>query len=123
MSLKLKIFMICICLIFMLFIYKKVEKGNLQLKYSFAWYIIAIGLILASIFDFVLVPIRDFLGFETVSNMVFLIGFMIISMLVFTLNVKYSELQSKTTKLTQEIALLKKEVEKNENAKKTVKKV
>lgn len=119
MSLKLKLFMICICIIFMLFIYKKVEKGNLQLKYSLSWYAIAIGLIFVSIFDSILVPIRDFLGFETISNMVFLLGFMLLAMLVFTLNVKISELTAKNTKLTQELALLKKESTKNGKNKKT----
>lgn len=97
----------------MLFIYNKVTKGNLQLKYSFPWYIILVCLIIVTIFDSILYPIRDFFGFETVSNMIFVFGFMIISMLVFSLNLKTSELQNKNTKLTQELALLKKEVETN----------
>lgn len=123
MTLKLKLFMICACLIFMLFIYKKVEKGNLQLRYSFAWYLILFGLIFASIFDGILIPIRDFFGFETISNMVFLLGFMILAMLIFSLNVKISELQAKNTKLTQELALLKKESDSYGKSKKTAKEI
>ncbi len=96
-----------------LFIYRKIEKGELQLKYSFPWYIIIILLILLTIFDNVLIPIRDFLGFQEVSNMIFLIGFLGIAMLVFSLNVKFSILNSKVIRLTQENAILKKEVKEN----------
>lgn len=118
MNLKLKLFMICLCLLFLLFVYKKVEKGNLQLKYSFPWYAIVIILIIISIFDTILIPIRNFFGFETVSNMILVIGFATLAMLTFSLTTKVSELQSKNTKLTQELALLKKEVEKDGHHKK-----
>ncbi len=115
METKLRIFLIIICLIFTLFVYRKVEKGSLQLKYSFAWYIVTFFLILAAIFDDLLIPIKNFLGFETISNMIFIFGFLIITMIIFSLNIKISELQLKVTKLTQEIALLKKEMKDNED--------
>lgn len=118
MEIKLKLFLIGACLLFMLFVYKKVEKGNLQLKYSLAWYFVTILLIFITLFDKILVPLKNFLGFETISNMVFLFGFLILAMLIFTLNLRFSELNSKNTKLTQEVALLKKELERNGKNKK-----
>ncbi|HBA37965.1 MAG TPA: hypothetical protein DCY94_04520 [Firmicutes bacterium] len=123
MTIKLKLFMICMCLIFALFIYRKVEKGNLQLRYSLAWYTIIFALMVVTVFDSLLVPLRNFFGFETISNMVFLVGFMILAMLIFSLNIKLSELHSKMVKLTQEIAILKKESTSHEEHKKTSKKL
>lgn len=119
MELKLKLLLITLCLIFMLFVYKKVAKGNLQLKYSISWYTVSIILILLTIFDNLLIPIKDFLGFETTSNMIFLFGFLTIAMLVFSLYINISMLNQKNTKLTQEVALLKKDLESYEQNKRT----
>lgn len=119
MNLKLKLFMICICLIFMIYIYKKIEKGEFQLKYSLAWYAVILILIFVTIFDKILIPIRDFFGFETTSNMIFLLGFTAMAMLLFSLNLRISELLSKNTVLTQEVALLKKEIDKDGKNKRT----
>lgn len=117
MELKFKIFLICLCLVFAIFIYKKIEKGKIQLKYSLSWYLVTFMLILATIFDELLIPLKNFFGFETTSNMIFLFGFLILIMIVFSLNVKISDLTAKNTKLTQEVALLKKEMSKNGNNK------
>lgn len=109
MELKLKLFLILICIIFDIYVYNKVSKGKLQLKYSFVWYLISLLLIFVTIFTGILEPIRNLLGFETVSNMIFLFGFFLLAMVIFTLSVKVSEQSSKITVLTQEVALLKKE--------------
>ena len=118
MQLKLKFFLIIICLIFDLFVYKKVEKGNLQLKYSFMWYVLSFILIFVTIFDGILNPLKLFLGFETISNMVFLMGFFLLTLITFSINLKLSEQNVKIIKLTQEVALLKKEIKKNDKSNK-----
>ena len=115
MSIKLKLFLIIICLIFDIFMYSKITDGKLQLKYSLVWYLLSLILILVTLFDNILIPIKYFLGFETTSMMVFLIGFFLLAALVFSLNLKISEQSKKITRLTQEIALLKKGAE-NENS-------
>ncbi len=116
MQLKLKLFLIIICLIFDLFIYRKVEKGKLQLRYSLVWYLVSLLLMLFTIFDNILNPIKDFLGFETTSNMIFLLGFFLLSLIVFSVYIKLSEQNIRITKLTQELALLKKEIYSNEKS-------
>lgn len=115
MELKLKFVLLILCIIFILFVSKKVEKGHLQLKYSLSWYSVTIILIIFTIFDNMLIPIKEFLGFETLSNMIFLFGFLIITMIVFALNVKISTISNKVTTLTQEVAILKKELKDEKN--------
>lgn len=117
MEIKLKLFLIIICIIFMIFIYKKLSKGTLQIKYSFPWYGICIFLIISTLFDFLLDPIKNFLGFETTSNMIFVISIFTLSLITFTNTIRISELNKKVTRLTQEVALLKKEQNQNEKNK------
>lgn len=121
MDIKLKIFLISICLIFSLVIYKKVENKKLQLKYSFPWFLVTFGLIFVTIYDNSLIPLKNSLGFEELSNMIFFGGFVVTIMMMFSLSIKVSDLTTKCTILTQEVALLKKEVEQNGNNKKTAK--
>lgn len=112
MQLKLKLFLIIICLIFDCFIYNKIKTSKIQLKYSLVWIFLTFILIVLSVFDSLLDPIKNFLGFETVSNMIFLIGFFLLALITFSLSTKLSEQNMKITKLTQELAILKKEINK-----------
>lgn len=115
MTIKLKLFLIIICILFDIFIWKKVQNEKLQLGQSFIWFLLSFILIFVTIFDNVLVPIQQFLGFETISNMIFLIGFFLLTLITFSINIKISEQTIKIKKLTQELALLKKESINNEN--------
>ena len=113
MQLKLKFFLIIMCLLFDMFVYKKIEKGKLQLGQSFVWFILSFLLIFVTVFDGILEPLKNFLGFETISNMLFLVGFFVLTLIVFSINIKLSEQNMKIIKLTQEVALLKKEKSSN----------
>lgn len=106
MEIKLKISLLIVCLIFCLFVYRKVKYGKLQLKFSFVWFVITFLLMIFTIFDSILIPIKNFLGFETLSNMIFLVGFLVTMMIIFSLSLKVSDLQMKIIKLTQVVALL-----------------
>ena len=110
MSIRLKIFLIIICLIFDIVIYKKIANNKIEFKSGLYWGIVSFVLILVTIFDKLLIPIKNFLGFEEISNMIFLIGFVCIILLVLSLSIKFSQEKAKVVKLTQELALLKKEV-------------
>lgn len=115
MQLKLKIFLIILCLIFDLIVYKKVIDKRLQMKYCISWFITTFILIFITVFDRLLIPIRNFFGFETSSNMIFLIGFIMLTLLIFNQNIKISENNNKIIKLTQELAILKKEKSNEKN--------
>ena len=109
MELKLKLFMIFICLVFSAFIYKKILDDKLQVGYSLIWFLVMFVLIFVTVFDEILNPIKLFLGFEKISNMLFVFGFFITSIIIFNIYLRITEQNKKIIKLTQEIALLKKE--------------
>lgn len=109
MNIRLKIFLIVICLLFIIFLIKKVGKKKIELRFCLPWMFISLFLIVITIFDDILFPIKDFFGFEKLSNMIFLMGFACLGLLVFSLTSKLSLLNAKVIELTQELAILKKE--------------
>ena len=82
------------------------------------WYVLSFILIFVTIFDGILNPLKQFLGFETISNMVFLMGFFLLTIITFSINLKLSEQNIKIIKLTQEVALIKKEIKYGKSNKK-----
>lgn len=112
MDIKLKIFLLIICVIFCFYIYQKIRREQLQLRHSLIWFITLFLLMFMTVFDEMLIPLKVFLGFETTSNMIFLIGFFIITLIIFSLTLKISLLQMNVVTLTQEVAIMKKELSK-----------
>ena len=117
MNINLKIFLITICILYLFFIYVKAFKKELDYRNAFAWMGIIILLMILCIFDKILLPLKALLGFEVTSNMIFLIGFIIISLLLLSLSIKVNKQNDKIRKLTQELAILKKD-SKNEKTNK-----
>lgn len=117
MNINLKIFLILICVFYMVYIYIKVLNKKLDYKSALTLIPMIIVLMLLCIFDEILIPIKDLLGFELVSNMVFLIGFIFISILVLNISIKLNKQNEKITKLTQELAILKKDSKDEKNNK------
>ena len=79
MNINLKIFLVGVCIVFIVCIYLRVLHKKLDHKSALALIPMIIVLMLLCIFDQVLIPIRDFLGFEVTSNMIFLLGFVFVS--------------------------------------------
>lgn len=117
MNYRLKIFLIILCLFFIIFLIRKVGKKKFELRFCLPWIFITLALIVITIFDNCLIPIKDFFGFEKLSNMIFLIGFLSITLLVLSLTTKLSLMSSKVIELTQELAILKKEHENDKSNK------
>ena len=114
MIFRLKLFLFILCILFDINLYLKVIKKKLDFKLGLSWFLITVVLILSIIFDNWLMVLKDFLGFEKLSNMVFLFGFICLSLMVLSLSMKISIQNEKIIKLTQEIALIKKSGDKSE---------
>lgn len=118
MSIRLKLFLFLLCFLFDINLYFKVMKKKLDFKLGLSWFLVTIGLMFSIIFDNILNIFKDFLGFEKLSNMIFLIGFVCLGLIVLSLSMKISIQSEKITKLTQELALLKKKEENNDRVNK-----
>ena len=110
MKTSLIIFLSILCFIIIVSIFIVILKKKMSLKYSLLWLIFALMFLLSLIFHGLIEKFAKFLGFEAASNMVFLIGFLLLMSITFALTSIISIQKEKIVILTQELAILKKKV-------------
>lgn len=111
MNIKLIIFLIVFCLVFGIYIFYNIFKRRITLQYSLMWFTYCILMIILLISAPIMGSITHLLGFEVTSNMVFFFGFIALLVISFTLTKFLSLQKEKITTLTQEVGILKKELE------------
>ncbi len=111
MSIELRVVLIIITLFYLFVILKAIKNRKMQISLSLFWIFTGIILLVAAIFPNLFGYISNLLGFETTSNMIFCITIFLAFYLIFNLTMMLSKENKKTTKLVQEISLLKNKVE------------
>lgn len=89
-----------------------IRREILELKYALLWLISGLGLILLSISPLVSIMLADLFGIVDANNVLFLLGIIFLIAIVFSLTLSLSRSSKKVLKLTQEVALLKNDIEK-----------
>ena len=95
----------------------QIKKRKLDLKYSLAWMLLDIVLIILAAFPKLIMLIAQCLGIETPSNLVFFCGFIFSLIIKYVLTVAISKMADNIRCLTQKIALLEKELKEEEKNK------
>lgn len=113
MALRLKICLIIIMLFFLGYVLKKVRHDKLAIKNALIWIISDILVIFCIIFIENLLMITNIIGIETVSNMIFFIGFIFLLILCFNQTCQLSTQNKKIIILTQELGILKNKIDKD----------
>lgn len=111
MQIELRIVLIVITLIYLFFILKSMKNKKMQISFSLFWIFTGIILLVAAIAPNIFKSISDILGFETTANMIFCITIFLAFYLIFNLTIMLTKENNKSTKLIQEISLLKNRVE------------
>lgn len=111
MPLNLRFAILLIAFILMLVIIKILRKQLIPVKYSLLWWIGFFILLFLSIFPDFLVAIANLMGFQTISNMVSGVLFVILIFITISLTVIVSTQKRKINLLIQEISLIKSELE------------
>ena len=112
MALRLKICLIIIMLLFLVYVLKKVKHDKLSIRNALIWILSDILIIFCIIFIENLLTITNFIGIETVSNMIFFIGFVFLLILCFNQTCQLSTQNKKIIVLTQELGILKNKLDK-----------
>ena len=112
MSLKLKLILIGIMVAFILYMCLSIRKHQISVKHSFIWLMASFIAILCIIFINYLFKIANLIGIEKASNMLFFISIIFLVVICFNLSSQLSSQNNKIIKLTQELSLLKNEIEK-----------
>lgn len=110
MPLNLRLSILIIALILAAVILRVLHKDMIPVKYSLLWGIGVILLIILSIWPNILVSLANLIGFQTISNMVTGVLFVILLFITISLTVIVSGQKKKITLLVQEVSVLKNRV-------------
>ena len=110
MPTNLKFELIALVIIMGIVILLTLRAEKITIKYAIVWLAAIFILLLILLIPNILEPISQLLGFEVLSNMVFLIGIIALYCIVFSLTIIISNQSKKIRLLIQEISILKKEV-------------
>ena len=75
MTAHLQLFMILGAVVLLLIIFALLKRGLMSVKYSLLWLLLAVGLVIAAAFPYVVYVLRDLLDIEMPVNLVFLLMF------------------------------------------------
>lgn len=105
MTRNLTIFLISLCLLTFIILYRMVKKKKILFKHAIMWSMLDIILIVLVFSTKYLRVIADFIGIEKISNMVFLFGFLVLLAICIGLTTIVSDQRNKINILTQEFAI------------------
>lgn len=107
MSIVLRAGLIIVSLLTLVFITRKVRKSQIRLEDSLFWVIVAVVLLVISIFPEIIFGLSRFAEVESPANLVFLCFIFILLILGFNLSVRTSQTDTKLKELTQQLAIEK----------------
>ena len=111
----LKIFLIISILIFVIHVINNVKKNKLSVRNSIVWLLMSVAIIISVFHVKTLTILANFLGIKTLSNLFFFLGFIFLIFVVFDITKIISMQNKKIITLTQELGILRKELEDEKN--------
>lgn len=93
--------------ILFIIIITSIVRNRLSVRNSITWLLLPIAFIIVAIFPGPLQSFANWLGFEQLSNFIFLVVIAVLILICFFLTVSNSKQQDQITKLNQEISILK----------------
>lgn len=90
---------------------KMIKQKKLDLRDALVWYGISLVILILDAFPQILSALSLMLGIRLPSNMVFMLAILLLIVMAFALTTSISRVSSNVRTLTQEVALLKKELE------------
>ena len=109
MTVKIQIIIIACMVISIGYIAYLARKRKIDFKYALVWILVAAVVLAMAIWPQSLSFLSELLGISTPVNMLFFLGFIFSLGIIFTLSRSVSELLDKVKKLSQEIAILRKD--------------
>ena len=100
MTAQLQLFMILGAVVLLLIIFAFLKRGLMSVKYSLLWLALAVGLVIAAAFPYVVYVLRDLLDIEMPVNLVFLLMFCFVLVVLLSLSIAISQ-NDFTVQLTQ----------------------
>lgn len=114
MSLRIRIFVIICMVLLLISLIRLMSKKKINYRYGLGWALIDIVIIVFAACPAILGWIAKLTGVVAPVNMLFFLGFLLVIGIIFSLSMTVSKLQDKVTKLSQELAILRKDTHKDD---------
>lgn len=111
MTLRLQIIIAVLVVLILVYMINMVRKHSIDLRYSLKWFLLCILVLILDVFPGILTWLAKLAGIAVPSNMIFFVAILLLLLTVYSLTASVSRLSEKTRRLTQEIAILRDEVE------------
>ena len=105
MSIILRILLITLSVFLFVFVARNVKHSKMRIEDSLFWVLVALCILLLSIFPGVAYVLSDALGFMAPINMLFLFFIFLLLLKCFQLSKHVSDLEARVSELTQQIAI------------------
>ncbi len=105
MTFTFRVVLIVVCGLTCWYTLRKIRKSQMQIEDSLFWIILSFGLAGISIFPRAAEYMAEMLGILSPANFVFLAVIFLLLMKVFTLTLKYSQLEEKLKRLVQRLTI------------------
>lgn len=104
-------FALAACLALVVFLVVLLRRRRLREKYATTWIVVALGVCILGAFPGTVATVASAVGVETPSNLLFALALMILLGVCIQLSVEVTMLEEETRTLTEEISLLRFDVE------------
>ena len=106
MSTVLRIILIIVSVLSFAYVMTKIRKSQLQIEDSIFWMVMAVILVIISIFPDIAYFMSDLLGIGAPVNFIFLAIIFVLLVKLFSLSIKISQLEDKIRTLAQKTAII-----------------
>lgn len=106
------IYFVILILLIMLYLFKAVFKSKLSVKESFFWIAGSVLALILAIFPQIIVELAKWMGISYPPSLLFVLCILFLLYLIFRTSKRSAFQESKIVELSQEVALLKKEIKK-----------
>lgn len=107
----LRVILVIVSLLTMSFMMRKIRQAKVQIEAAMFWVIVALILVVFSLFPGVADACARLLGIYSTPNFLFLFMIFLLMVKVFSMTLQVSQMESKQKELVQKIALAQKERE------------
>lgn len=108
--LKLQLSLILLCVVLLVLLINMIKKYELQLKYALLWIFVVVLMLVISVLPQIAFYFTRVFGFQAPSNFVFLVGIVSGLAIIFSLTISISNSSIKIRQMSQEIGLLKQQL-------------
>lgn len=115
MSLRIQIILVCAMLFAIVFIIHKLNKKSVSFRYGLGWLLVLACLLVLAAFPQGLDFFSKIVGIASPMNTLFLFGLCFSVLLIFSLSTTVSKQADRIKKLSQEIAIIRRDMYDNNN--------